>query len=770
MSLFQREDWTIFRNLSTITHKAGVPLKHLRRLVVKELVDNALDANPGQQCQIEEKADLDLVSVTDFGSGIPGTPEEIATLFSIRRPLTSSKILRLPSRGALGNGLRVVSGVVLASGGKLIVNTRGMNIGIDLHEDGTATPNLIEGPKIKGTCVVVRFGDGVPRDDQVLSWGTWANDFAQAKTYKGKSNPYWYDSDSFYELMKAAGELNIFDLVQMFDGIKDGKGMLADLSLPMNPASFTRDDADKLLAALRSTCKPVDPKNIGRIADKPTDYAAYHRVFGTCDVAPGRGQHHAVLPYCIEAIAAPRKKEEKDDILFAYVNGTPITGDMYITRTGKGEISMFGCGVRHRINRVSTRKFQLELNITIPYMPITTDGKAPDFGRFLGDIAAVTQKASRKLKANLNKGNEKSTIILNNLKAGVRKASGNGKYRYSLRQLYYALRPYVMEESGEDGELDYTHFASIITKIESDAGDLPGMYRDPRGVLYHPHTQETIPIGTIAVEQYKRPVWTFRHVLYIEKEGLFEVLKQAHFPERYDCALLSSKGFASRAVRDLIDLLGEHHEDVNVYCLHDADGPGTKIYEALQEGTLAREARKIKIHNLGLEPWEGLEMGLQVEEFGERKAKVVTATYVNREYMHKGVLPEDFKHPESKWSEWLQTKRIELNSMTSPEFLEWIEKKFNDMGVEKVMPPVEVLHETYRTTAEAEIRRALSHKILKEAGIDGLVAKGMTHIHVPTNIKDLTVNVLKHDREERWSDPVNDLAHKAALEAAEKAK
>ena len=48
----------------------------------------------------------------------------ISTHPSIRRPFISSKLLRMPTRGALGNGLRVVAGVVLASGGRLVVATR----------------------------------------------------------------------------------------------------------------------------------------------------------------------------------------------------------------------------------------------------------------------------------------------------------------------------------------------------------------------------------------------------------------------------------------------------------------------------------------------------------------------------------------------------------------------------------------------------------------------------------------------------------------------
>jgi DNA topoisomerase VI subunit A len=73
---------------------------------------------------------------------------------------------------------------------------------------------------------------------------------------------------------------------------------------------------------------------------------------------------------------------------------------------------------------------------------------------------------------------------------------------------------------------------------------------------------------------------------------------------RHDCAVMSSKGFTTRAVKDLVDLLAVHDEPVEVYCAHDADAAGTMIYQTFQEATKARGARKIKIVNIGLEPWE----------------------------------------------------------------------------------------------------------------------------------------------------------------------
>jgi hypothetical protein len=101
--------------------------------VLKELADNALDA--GGMVRIGQLQDGGWY-VEDDGPGIAGDPADIARLFSIRRPLVSSKLLRLPMRGALGNGLRVVAGAVLASDGRLVLETRGRRLDLRPQDNG----------------------------------------------------------------------------------------------------------------------------------------------------------------------------------------------------------------------------------------------------------------------------------------------------------------------------------------------------------------------------------------------------------------------------------------------------------------------------------------------------------------------------------------------------------------------------------------------------------------------------------------------------------
>ena len=204
--------------------------------------------------------------------------------------------------------------------------------------------------------------------------------------------------------------------------------------------------------------------------------------------------------------------------------------------------------------------------------------------------------------------------------------SGPERYRFNDRQLFYRLRPIIVAETGK--ELKLSNWKSILDAYEGENGEIELMYREPRGSLIHPHRNETFALGTLMVEQYVRPEWTFNKLLYIEKEGAQEALKQDRWLERHDCAVMSSKGFSTRAARDLIDKLVEHDEPIEIFCAHDADASGTMIYQTLQEATRARGARKIEIVNIGLEPWEAVAMGLEVEtvEAGERRKPV--ADYV----------------------------------------------------------------------------------------------------------------------------------------------
>src|SRR5262245_20836162 len=92
---FEREDSALFRTVDGLQQRAGVPRDQLSRLVLKELADNGLDN--GARVTPRSLPENGSYVVEDDGTGIDGAPEVIARLFSINRPMVSTKLLRLPT-------------------------------------------------------------------------------------------------------------------------------------------------------------------------------------------------------------------------------------------------------------------------------------------------------------------------------------------------------------------------------------------------------------------------------------------------------------------------------------------------------------------------------------------------------------------------------------------------------------------------------------------------------------------------------------------------
>src|SRR6516164_5474045 len=215
---FERPDWSLFRTVEGLQQKAGVEKSKLRRLVLKELADNGLDENA--KVRIGELGNDGGYFVEDDGRGIDGTPEEIAERFSIARPMVSTKLLRLPSRGALGNGLRVVAGAVLASNGSLVVITCNRRMVFRPERDGTTTiVSVLPVEHPVGTRIEISFGPALPLDSHALYWAKIACRMAAlGHPYTGKSSPWWFDAAQFHELLTASGQRPVRELIAHLDG------------------------------------------------------------------------------------------------------------------------------------------------------------------------------------------------------------------------------------------------------------------------------------------------------------------------------------------------------------------------------------------------------------------------------------------------------------------------------------------------------------------------------------------------------------------------
>jgi hypothetical protein len=747
--LFEREDWTLFRSVATLGQKAGIRTELIPRLVVKELADNALDAVGA--CQVG-LLDGNGFWVEDDGDGIPGDDNAIARLFSINRPLVSSKVLRRPTRGALGNGLRVVAGAVLASRGTLQVTTGGRLLRLLPQDDtGDTLAERIGASNRRGTRVEVRLGPSLRLDDSVLNWAQTATWLAGGgKTYEGRSSPHWYDADAFYELLQAARSQTVRDLIASLEGCAEPKaGKICSLFKGRLACELDRSEASRLLAAAQAQARRVQPDRLGAIGRDDLLGDGYSCFKGFLDPGATHDGPRASIP-CVIEVWAMRNQEPLIELA---INRTPAPVELRAYHE-KTDLSIFGCELRHKMT-VGRKPVATMLHITTPYMPITSDGKTPNLLPYKDVIIDLIEQAARRCRR-ATAGSEgpavsQKSAILSCLDDAVAHAGG-GQHRFGQRQLYYAVRELIKKRFIDVKEPTWPYFCDVITDHENEIGqDIPGMYRDTRGTLYHPHTGEEIALGTLNVEQYNRPSWRFNKILYCEKEGFFPILKDVQWPERHDCALMTSKGFASRAARDVIDMLGDTEDDEEIffYCIHDADAYGTMIMQSLQEATRARPARRVNVINLGLDPEEALDMGLQAEPVERAKDKIAPVA----EYAEE-------------WAGWFQSNRIELNAMTTPQFLSWLDGKFADQ-VGKVVPPAEVLIDRLEKETEAESRRQITAEVLREARIDERVARELERHRPAIEDRSRTIRLdvaqeLEDDPSQPWENPVEQMAHEIA--------
>jgi hypothetical protein len=657
----------------------------------------------------------------------PAAGLAVASLFSIHRPMVSTKLLRLPVRGALGNGLRVVAGSVLASGGSLTVITRDRRIELQPERSGSTT--VVSVKRVDhpiGTRVEIKFGPAFPQDEasRPMSWVQEACRFTgEGSTYTGKPSPHWYDVAQFRELLSASGRRPVRELITQLDGCTGARAgeIVAEARLGRAVCEdVTAAQAIKLLEAARASAKPVTPERLGIVGPDFRLDTAYARSSGIAQF--GTIEPKAVIPFVVEAWA---EADALETDLYVCVNRTPVSGDIHASRE-KRDIDFFGCGLAHNITQApKDAEFNIWLNITTPYMPITSDGKAPNLKPFYDEISEAVGKAVKKAHRPNTRGVSIKDVVLDNLDAVIAEVSGDGEYpSFNPRQLLYVLRPIVRSKLGV--ELKLGNFTGIIDDYEAEFGEIPGMYREPRGSIYHPHRNQTITLGTLMVEDYERPEWTFNKVIYIEKEGFGEALKDSGWPERHDCMLMSSKGFTTRAAKDLVDKIAAHDEPVTVFCVHDADAAGTLIFQTFQEETRARGARKIQIVDLGLQPWEAIEMGLEVEEVkakeGEGKKRKPVANYVSER--------DDVAPNGDSWEDWLQDHRIELNAMTTPRFIAWLDSKMADHG--KLVPPADVLTSELTERVTEKLQDDIREQILREAGFEERVAEAVAAIEMPT--------------------------------------
>jgi hypothetical protein len=336
-------------------------------------------------------------------------------------------------------------------------------------------------------------------------------------------------------------------------------------------------------------------------------------------------------------------------------------------------------------------------------------------------------------------------------------ASGDGSLPANARQIMYAARGHIQKVTGQ--ELNQNYFTqNLLPNYVMETGVTWDVVYDARGHFNEPHAGHGFGIGTLEVRDYLKrfhepsiteaavsqakaaifgPSGNFGAVLIVEKEGFAPLLKAARIADRFDLAIMSTKGMSVVAARALADQMCFDH-DIPLLLLHDFDKSGFSIAGTLQRDTRRYEFQNsIRVIDLGLSLDDVIAMGLESEYQHHPKGNKFALMANLRE---NGASEEEIEFMFRDFDRLRSTRRVELNAMTSPQFIAFLERKLREHGVEKIVPEQDLLAEAY---AELERGRRLAEAIENHDEIE-------IDANVPKDLQDQVRKYLKRYPEARW--------------------
>ncbi len=745
--VYETPDWRLFTDLATLPQKAGCQPRDLRKIVMKELVDNALDTGAGVSLEYMDG----IWTVTDDGPGL--APVDVPRLFAVNRPLLSSKLVRRPLRGMLGNGLRVVVGAVAATEGALLVETHGHRLQLCVCPQSGETTVISDEPIAQrpGLAVILSFGTGEPSDGALARASIAAAKCGQA--YAGPSSPWWYGGK---DLRRLFSQVTPSDSTVGAVCRSLGSGLNDD-----RPAkTLGRDETEAVLTRLRAAVSPVPPERLGFVGPEfQAHWPGYARRAGTKKTQAG-----AVVPFVVEAWATCSRAAQKGqgrvqvDLL---LNRSMTVATIHAASWSRALV-VKGCDLDRQVDGPGTGDYRVVLSVIAPYIQLATDGKEPSLAPFSEAIAEILRKACGMAHHAMHRP-EKGVTVKDAawavMKDAYQTASGNGQYPANARQIMYAARPEILRRTGKT-KLDDAYFTQNLLPDyisehprETAAWDV---VFDARGSLTEPHTGHDVPLGTIDVRAYlgersslgpavaltlseRYPTSGPRHrysaVLFIEKEGFAPLLQAARIAERFDVAVMSTKGMSTTAARLLLDRLAPQIEKILV--LHDFDVSGFSIF-----GTLRSDGRRYQFKNvlpiadIGLRLADVEEMDLQsepVETSGSWDTRSATLA------AHGATRSE---------VAFLSGRRCELNAMPADVFVSFLERKLTEHGIRKVVPDCAIL--------EVHARRLIEQRLADEALQENRARyrAEAASARLPENLDEVVRSCLDLDSELSWDQAV----------------
>ena len=761
-TILNREHFEISRsdeyfNAKELQAQTGQPSYKFGEVVLKELIDNALDAcenasiNPVIQIGISSTEDRMRICVSDNGTGISEAVIKSILNFSTR---TSDKAAyKAPTRGAQGNAFKTIIGIPHALGGGLVtIDSLGLRHTIKVHatpagtididhkisqidaREGTAVyvdmPIMAAHPYWYARATAIFNPHAVVKirtfDDMQFTLVNLENELEETAIFYNSlsecqkirpnepTSAHWYDSGDYEKLVYLQGDQNDIELgkfVRQFRGLSStgkAKVITSQLKDYRLVSDIYKDPIaiESMRLAMQSESKPVQPKALGAIGVNnllsrlDVDRHWYKQVSGMINN----------IPYVFEILIA--ESEGARGFYFG-VNHSVTFGDfLRQSRIKAGELN--GTGIEGALsNIVDTDEHLVIVHLIGIGLPFLDRGKSnlalpPEM---IESISAAVWSASKELhkehKAKQRdiakwsreyeasqKENSNNIIdsVFHVLPDAIQAATDNERLPANVRALYYKVRDAIQKYTHK--ELDYGYFSqNVLIRYWQANGRNPLIYNDPRGVLYAPHSESVIQLGTFEVEQYIFPEHEYNEVLYIEKKGLWHTVKAANLHKKYDMAVIAGEGYSSEAIRILLDK-AQTGQDYTIFVLHDADPDGYNIARTIQDSTKRMPNHNIEVIDLGLRVQDAIDLNISCETF-TRKNKLSQGLELNA--IERDYFGGKLKVIGTKNS-WV-CQRIELNAMSAGQLVDYIDKGISRVidaqNIDKkVIPPEATLNDT----------------------------------------------------------------------------
>jgi hypothetical protein len=584
-------------------------------------------------------------------------------------------------------------------------------------------------------------------------------------TVRDLTSPWWYTDKSLASLVFShinhssnASNKPLGEFIRTFKGLtstKKAKAVLEQLPGIKYLTDFEQypELISDLLATMKSQTQPPKPETLG-IVGKENFQKRFCEIYKTDRFWYQKSSCYiSDIPFIFEVAIAEVNDEE--GAIFTGINFSPTYDDpLHNSPLRANDIFAYGikgflansyCYINPKVYGCGNKPVVAAAHIVSPVLQFLDRGKTrlhlhdemlSVISKCFGQVTQTLFKEEkrrlkdaareeRRINAIYRKEIEPNTLkecVYHVLPEAIEKATGNGAYPVSARSLYYQVRPLIQNYTHR--ELDYSYFSqSLLTEYQAIYGAITLLYYDPRGYLYEPHTQRAIPLGTIEVREYEWPSWLFNKILYVEKKGLLPTLQVAQLAERYDMAIIAAEGYATEAARDLISKAA-HDRQYKIFVLHDADPAGYEIARTLSEETKRMPGYSLEVVDLGLRVQDALDMGLLPETFTRRKAlpSGLKLTEAERELFtgrHQGN------------NIWI-AKRIELNAMTGPELIDYIELCFKRAGAaEKLLPPQDVVRKETNTAYSQQLQIRIAAEMEKRLRLSEIAAELADNLPVP---------------------------------------